>query len=96
MKTESIPSDLADAWSSNVLKRRKLAELIRDACVNVGFFYGALYRVRWSFVELTYSRGRVVANHGISQATIDAAIEGGKTFFELPEDAKMSVSLHSH
>ncbi|KAJ8523195.1 hypothetical protein ONZ45_g293 [Pleurotus djamor] len=72
---EEIPIiDLADAWSSDVLKRRKLAEVIRDACVNVGFFY--------------------VANHGIPQATIDAAIEGGKTFFELPEDAKMSLDIH--
>lgn len=33
-------SDLTPAHSSSPEARRELADLIRDACVNVGFFYG--------------------------------------------------------
>ncbi|KDR82437.1 hypothetical protein GALMADRAFT_823330 [Galerina marginata CBS 339.88] len=37
---EEIPViDIHDAHSSDPIARRKLAELIRDACINVGFFY---------------------------------------------------------
>ncbi|KAJ7766500.1 hypothetical protein DFH07DRAFT_343776 [Mycena maculata] len=37
---EEIPViDFSDASSKNVTKRRALADRIRDACVNVGFFY---------------------------------------------------------
>ncbi|KAF8956978.1 hypothetical protein BDZ97DRAFT_136092 [Flammula alnicola] len=37
---EEIPViDIKDACSSDPAARRKLADLIRDACINVGFFY---------------------------------------------------------
>ncbi|KAF8177027.1 hypothetical protein BJ912DRAFT_1063716 [Pholiota molesta] len=37
---EEIPViDITDAYSSDPIARRKLADLIRDACLNVGFFY---------------------------------------------------------
>ena len=34
-------SDLQGATSTDFSPRRALADLIRDACVNVGFFYGS-------------------------------------------------------
>ena len=40
-----LNSDLTDAKSADVNARRRLAELVRDACVNVGFFYGTYVSV---------------------------------------------------
>lgn len=37
--TVSLSSDFTNASSTDPTVRRALADLIRDACINVGFFY---------------------------------------------------------
>ncbi|KAF8158476.1 hypothetical protein B0H34DRAFT_709043 [Crassisporium funariophilum] len=51
---EEIPViDIADARSKDPVARRKLAELIRDACINVGFFYIQSHGIPEEVIERT-------------------------------------------
>lgn len=83
-------SDLSDVASADPTVRKRLADEVRDACVNVGFFYGApiicpicIFRADLSFV--------VVSNHGISETTIADALSATKAYFSLPLEQKMEV-----
>ncbi|KAG6890581.1 hypothetical protein C0992_000399 [Termitomyces sp. T32_za158] len=72
MKTKVIlVSDLADIFNDDPGVQQALAAEIREACINVGFFY--------------------VRNHGIPEATINAALKVAKEFFALPLEAKMKI-----
>ncbi|KAI1786857.1 Clavaminate synthase-like protein [Ganoderma leucocontextum] len=76
---EDIPIiNLKNAKSDDPTVRKALAEEIRDACINVGFFYGCT----------------AVKNHGISEAAIAGAVEAAKQFFALPLSTKMELDIH--
>jgi len=73
--------------------RRTLAEEVKRACIEVGFFYGP-YALKTSHQRLiptgqcsVYS----VKNHGIPEETIEAVISASKRFFSLPEEDKLEV-----
>ncbi|KZT28696.1 Clavaminate synthase-like protein [Neolentinus lepideus HHB14362 ss-1] len=65
--------DLKNISNSDPSVRQALAEEIRDACMNVGFFY--------------------VKNHGIPEATLEAALSETKQFFSLPLETKMEIDM---
>ncbi|KAJ3538393.1 hypothetical protein NMY22_g5181 [Coprinellus aureogranulatus] len=75
-RTES--TDIAHAFGSDAEKRSALAIEIRDACVNVGFFYARAE----------------VKNHGIAEEKIEKTIEAARQFFALPEEIKMTLDIH--
>ncbi len=39
-------SDLKDVESTDLKVRKALGEKVRDVCINVGFLYGTLQRIR--------------------------------------------------
>ncbi|KAF9562665.1 Clavaminate synthase-like protein [Agrocybe pediades] len=56
---EEIPViDIRDARSEDPVKRRKLADLIRDACINVGFFYIQSHGIPDKVIENTVNAGK--------------------------------------
>ncbi|PPR04096.1 hypothetical protein CVT24_010669 [Panaeolus cyanescens] len=56
---EEIPViDIKDAWSTDPDARRKLADLIRDACVNVGFFYIQSHGIPGEVIERTVNAAK--------------------------------------
>lgn len=82
--------DFTNIANPDPVVRRGLANRIRDACVNVGFFYSQL-----SFFLLldkfNYIAFILVKNHGISEEIISSVLDAVKRFFELPEKMKQEV-----
>lgn len=83
--------DLEDAFSQDEAIRAALAQQIRIASMNVGFFYGTL----------VFLQGRagshcitiLVKNHGISQDCLDEVLKVNKEYYSLSVDEKMKVRL---
>ncbi|KAG6829439.1 hypothetical protein H0H87_011394 [Tephrocybe sp. NHM501043] len=73
--------DLANISNNDPHVQRALAAQVRDACINVGFFYGAVTMlIRCSTMsELN------------EQKTLDDILEAAKKFFALPSEAKMEI-----
>ncbi|KAK0449455.1 2OG-Fe(II) oxygenase [Armillaria borealis] len=69
--------DLAMISTEDPDSKKALADKVRAACVNVGFFYGARLPV---------------TNHGISETIIQEAVDRSKDFFSLPLEDKMMAS----
>ncbi|KAI0793028.1 Clavaminate synthase-like protein [Irpex lacteus] len=68
---EQIPIiDLADLHSTDPAERRALADLIRDACINVGFFYVKNHGVPPETISKALSAGK--SFFGLPQAAKDA------------------------
>jgi isopenicillin N synthase-like dioxygenase len=91
-------SDFKDAQSVDPTVRRELADRIRDACVNVGFFYRELIIPLLSFSRLVYlTRLQPVNNIDdyISESTTDGAVGAAKDFFALPDEEKLYVRLRT-
>ena len=87
--------NLEHAKSDNPTVRKALAEEIRDACINVGFFYG-MFPVSLSSSTRSANPSCVaVKNHGISEGAISSAIEAAKRFFALPLSTKMALDIHN-
>jgi len=63
--------DLAPSFSDALDSRKSVADRIRSACRDTGFFY--------------------VANHGVPQKVIDAAVDASKRFFDRPLGEKMPL-----
>ncbi|KAI6107671.1 hypothetical protein EDD16DRAFT_1712176 [Pisolithus croceorrhizus] len=71
-------------------ERAALARQIRDACMNVGFFYSE--NRPSSLDSCHFSNGpTAVRNHGIPEETIDRVLSAMKAFFSLPLERKMKV-----
>ncbi|KAH7926492.1 Clavaminate synthase-like protein [Leucogyrophana mollusca] len=84
---------LADATSKDPAARRALADQIRDACLNVGFFYSQ-YRLPSPFpVCGGCLNGLTVKDHGIPEKVIETAVGAAKQFFRLPVESKMKLDL---
>ncbi|TRM56938.1 hypothetical protein BD626DRAFT_551301 [Schizophyllum amplum] len=76
---EQIPIiDFADLDSTDAVKRRALADKIRDACVNVGFFYLA-------------NPPASLLPPKLPEETIE---QQAKRFFALPEEVKRQWDIH--
>ena len=71
-----------------------MAKDVRQACTDVGFFYGPVPAQDATIpalkADLTYSFCSV-KNHGIPEELIDAVISASKLFFSLPEEEKIKV-----
>lgn len=82
--------------SSDTSLRNALAAEIRDACINVGFFYSKC--TLRTYPELPRSPSlrpvRTVKNHGVSQDIVENALAAGKRFFLLSQDAKDALDIH--
>jgi isopenicillin N synthase-like dioxygenase len=94
----SVLSDFKDARSVDPTVRRELADRIRDACVNVGFFYCELQIPLLSFPGLFgLTRIRPVNNIDgyVSESIIDGAVEAAKDFFALPDEEKLYVRFRT-
>jgi isopenicillin N synthase-like dioxygenase len=84
---------LTNISSKDPQLRRSLADQVRDACLNVGFFYGIVGSDQDSS---GFSLPVPVKNHGIPDETIAQALAGEKAFFALPLDTKLEVSPEVH
>jgi len=73
-----IRASFVEIWTDPVV-RRALANKIRDVCINVGFFYGDQHPFRSYFPQLISFLS--VKNHGISESTIQNALESSQHFF---------------
>ncbi|KAJ3508597.1 hypothetical protein NLJ89_g5673 [Agrocybe chaxingu] len=87
----SVFSDLVDAHSKDPVARRKLADLIRDACVNVSH---AEYEPVFSDENVPQVGFFYIKSHGISEDLIGKTVEASKAFFALPEETKMELDIH--
>lgn len=67
--------------------RKALAAHIRDACINVGFFYGPSFPL----AALCPVSSSPVSNHGLPESVIGQALGAAKRFFALPLSAKEEV-----
>jgi isopenicillin N synthase-like dioxygenase len=76
--------------SADSASRKILAEQIRDACLNVGFFYGMYASILGYPVLIVLV---AVKNHGIPENVLERALSGAKQFFSLPLDSKIEVCL---
>ena len=83
--------DLQDIHSHDPTARRALADEIRDACINVGFFYGETCRTMICTPAL---RHHPVKNHGVPEHIVSAALDAGKRFFALPQPTKDAIDIH--
>ncbi|KAH9925071.1 hypothetical protein B0H21DRAFT_826664 [Amylocystis lapponica] len=70
--------------------RRALGQAVRDACINVGFLYGAPPSPSQA---LTVTSFLPVRNHGIPDQTIQRALSASKAFFSLPLEHKMQLDI---
>lgn len=68
-----------------------MADTIRDACINVGFFYSETHL---SHQKHAPTASYPVSNHGVQPETIENALAAGKRFFNLPQDAKEAIDIH--
>lgn len=84
-------SDFSNAKSQDAAKRLALAQEIREACMNVGFFYSTSNRSTFHFYRLTWDE---VKNHGVDQELINEARKNLEEFFALPLEEKQKV-FHS-
>jgi isopenicillin N synthase-like dioxygenase len=71
--------------------RRQLADTVRDACINVGFFYSKSIIISAS--RQSSLEPAPVSNHGIPQQIVSKALEAGKQFFALPQAAKDAIDI---
>ena len=81
-------SDLGGVDSNSARTRETIAAQIRDACLNVGFFYGE------HGVELhpsCLSAPSPVKNHGIPDEVIESVYLAAQHFFSLPLEEKSKV-----
>ncbi|RXW21077.1 hypothetical protein EST38_g4787 [Candolleomyces aberdarensis] len=89
--------DIAKAYTGDTSARRYLADQIRDACVNVGFFYGDARPVE-ILRMLTNAPSMLthfeVKGHRIPEETIERTIDASKQFFSLPDAAKTELDIH--
>ena len=81
--------DLKDLKSQDPADRRRIADEVRDACIQVGFFYGLDLQLLWD--TLPHLQSKSVVNHGIPEHMTEGALEMAKNFFSLPIEAKMEV-----
>lgn len=84
------PRDLKDATSPDLNIRRALAARIRDACINIGFFYGSALPLTRSVLPHPFLSSPV-SNHGIPESVIEQTLVAAKEFFALPLSAKEEV-----
>jgi isopenicillin N synthase-like dioxygenase len=70
--------------------KHALAANIRNASVNVGFFYCGFFISIFSILQLTSD---LVKNHGIPEDIIQDTIVAAQQFFSLPESEKIKVYL---
>ena len=82
--------DLTNVSSTDPALRGALAGEIRDACINVGFFYGTSILSMHGYYVIGWAAS-AVNNHGISEKTIQDALSFSKDFFSLPLSSKMEV-----
>jgi isopenicillin N synthase-like dioxygenase len=75
--------------SPDPVVKHALAANIRNACVNVGFFYGKSL----SIIFIFQLRCDLVKNHGIPQDIIDGTLAASKKYFSLPVSEKIKVRL---
>jgi len=80
--------DLKDATNPDPQAKKALAAHIREACINVGFFYGSSFLLA---VLYPVSSSPVI-NHGLPESTIERALGAAKRFFALPLSAKEEAS----
>lgn len=81
---------MKEATNPDPVIRQQLAKDIRDACINVGFFYGMIIP-RYLRNTVSHASSAPVKNHGIPEDDIQGAVEAGKKFFALPTETKMEV-----
>jgi isopenicillin N synthase-like dioxygenase len=80
--------------------RKALSEEIRDACINVGFFYSkcsvthVVTVLSSDYQHLLTLINPIVSNHGIPEDTIGRTIEAAKRFFALPNEKKIGLDIH--
>jgi hypothetical protein len=84
--------DTTNISSPDSTVRRELAFQIRDACINVGFFYGNIRPFPQLYQPNYSSRWSAVKNHPIPESTVQGAVEASQKFFDLPSKTKMEVS----
>ncbi|KAJ2929099.1 hypothetical protein H1R20_g7993, partial [Candolleomyces eurysporus] len=94
---EYLPRDIADAYTGDPSARRYLADQIRDACVNVGFFYGDAHPV--DILRMLTNTSSLlthfeVKGHRIPEETIERTIDASKQFFSLPDATKTELDIH--
>lgn len=81
-------SDLGNISNPDPAIRKSLSDSIRDACINVGFLYGARWSVRIGGLSNDFVP---VKNHGIPDEVIGNALSASKEFFSLPLEKKKEV-----
>ncbi|PCH40421.1 Clavaminate synthase-like protein [Wolfiporia cocos MD-104 SS10] len=70
--------DLGSLSGTDPEAKKALGDAIRDACMNVGFFYGSKV---------------IVSNHGIPEGVIEKALSRSKEYFSLPLEEKMELDI---
>lgn len=83
-----LASDIGNVSTQE--QRGTVAREIRDACINVGFFYGEHAP---AFQSRSF-RTLAVSGHGIPPTTIDNIFSTMKTYFSLPLETKMKVAIY--
>ena len=86
-------SDLGGVDSNSARTRETIAEQVRDACLNVGFFYGE-HDVELHPSDL--SAPCPVKNHGIPDEVIENVYLAAQHFFSLPLEEKSKVIICSY
>jgi isopenicillin N synthase-like dioxygenase len=84
--------DLKDATNPDLQVRNALAAHIRDACINVGFFYGSAL----PFTTPHPVSSSSVSNHGIPESVVEQTLDAAKSFFALPLSTKEEVVEPNH
>ena len=85
--------DFTNAAHLDPIKRRGLADRIRDASINVGFFYSQHLASTCNYLntERHWRPFASVKNHGIPENVISSGLDAAKQFFALPEHLKQEV-----
>jgi isopenicillin N synthase-like dioxygenase len=86
-----VVSDIS-GLSGDADSKAQVANAIREACIHVGFFYGALFQL--IFGSHLICMHLKVKNHGVDESVIKSTVETAHRFFDLSLEEKMKASAN--